>query len=279
MIMKTSACRQLKLGSFTLIELLVVIAIIAILAAILMPALSQARGRATASTCQNNLKAIGNAVQTYADDFKGIIIPRRHETSTNNSLWGAVLGRNRYITLNNLKCPVAYDYLFSSTAKDPNDSHKASWRKGDKTVWGSAMYYTCYGINYCFIYDGNDSPARELEVTMANVKRPGEFLIFAESKTVDAGGGHPRYDIYSFYNHASPSEVRGFIYPYHNDTMANVLFCDGHVKTCNTGAGGWEGVNVLYTATPGFLNHDPWKRAGQIGFWHHGTKHSERPKK
>ena len=57
--------------TFTLIELLVVIAIIAILAAILMPALSSARERAKTSTCANNLKNLAFAMQQYADNNNG----------------------------------------------------------------------------------------------------------------------------------------------------------------------------------------------------------------
>ncbi len=115
--MKAEPTGRTRAAGFTLIELLVVIAIIAILAALLLPALSRAKANASRIKCLNHLRQLQMAVQMYADDH-GDEIPPRISGAGN---WITSL-RRYYVDPKLLVCPTdGYDAKSSFLINGFND--------------------------------------------------------------------------------------------------------------------------------------------------------------
>ncbi len=207
---------------FTLVELLIVIAIIAIIAAMLLPALNQARERARSTSCVSNLKTFSQFVFLYSQDNDDYPVPVAILTDTGGTAmrWIQVEAFQKMVTGDSfstyeywpekLLCPGATYALQADTSADRKD--------------GRANIARSYGRNNEFGQLWNDPIHRTIK--LGRVRNPSGKLDF-----MDATGWNPEYSHAKYSTkYLLTGESTTMTVAYRHNRRINASFYDGHVK-------------------------------------------------
>jgi len=214
------ACRRGKQG-FTLVELLAVIATVAILAALLLPALGRSKQSAQSVKCINNLRQFSLSAQMYWEDNSGLTFAYGGVATNNGEIyWFGWIGNGPEETRPFDPTPGAlYPYMGAGVALCPSFDYSSSQFKLKASV------PTCdYGYNLSLSPIGKSPPNTK------NIGQPSALALLADSAQVNtfeapASAQNPMFEEW-YYINDDPTEPNG---QFRHDQRANAVFCDSHV--------------------------------------------------
>jgi prepilin-type processing-associated H-X9-DG protein/prepilin-type N-terminal cleavage/methylation domain-containing protein len=236
--------------AFTLVELLVVIAVIAILAALLLTAISQAKGRALRIQCANNVRQLGLALQEFRTDYNFYPAYLDPSDKSETRYWQSALGYEMGIHHGThysppkdvWHCPAAYrpsnaiwnSHPEAETAYDDygyNANGLGPWVLGPRVSTNNSL-----GLAQHFLLPSSIPVAH---VSESEVVSPSEMFAIGDaffgSPSIIVDGvnvlGRASDSVVSSLGHGFPdpeSTKRSFA---RHQGKANVVFCDGHVES------------------------------------------------